>query len=378
MAVEGGPGYGSIGSANTYSHLFGRLLRDRDLVMVDMRGTDGSGAIDCRDLQTGKGPQLLDLATCARQLGPDTDSYRTAAAADDLDDVRRALGYERVSMYGDSYGTFLAQSYAFRHPDALDALVLESAYPVRGESPWYPSVWRTGVRAIATSCERDPACPPGAAERFERFVAQLRREGIGVGPLLYALGTAGYSPPRSYLRIDRVARAYLDGRRRPYERLAKRGKVSYGDPAGYSSAQELAVSCNDYPMVWNKESSYEQRQIELQEAIRRYPGEALAPFTPREIALSSDVSYVECLAWPPPGELYEPPVEESAPAPEMPVLVVAGELDNVTSPAEGRKVAEEFPNAKLFVAPGAGHVSSLYDASSPEGREIRRFLAEHG
>jgi hypothetical protein len=58
------------------------------------------------------------------------------------------------------------------------------------------------------------------------------------------------------------------------------------------------------------------------------------------------------------------------------VLVVSGELDNVTSPYEGRLVADEFPNSRRFVARGAGHVADLYDASSPPAVQTRRFLRQ--
>ena len=97
-----------------------------------------SKPLDCPDLQYGRAPDWIALPACAERLGPRFSSYRTSAAADDIDDVRRALGLGQITLYGDSYGTFLAQSYAFRHPQTLNALVLDSAYPVRGESPWYP------------------------------------------------------------------------------------------------------------------------------------------------------------------------------------------------------------------------------------------------
>ena len=104
----------------------------------------------------------------------------------------------------------------------------------------------------------------------------------------------------------------------------------------------------------------------------------LQPFTPRELALTTDAGYLECLTAPRPGPLYEPPAEESAPAPDIPVLVISGELDNVTSPAEGRAVAAEFPDSTQFVWRGAGHVQSLYDPASKGARKIRAFLREHG
>ncbi len=129
FAIEGGPGYPSTGTAQAYRKLFGPLLETRDLVLVDQRGQGISEHANCPDLQRGFGPDALALANCAERLGKRFISYRTAAAADDIDWVRQALGYEEIALYGDSYGTFLGQSYAYRHGDKLEALVLDSAYP---------------------------------------------------------------------------------------------------------------------------------------------------------------------------------------------------------------------------------------------------------
>ena len=179
FAQEGGPGYGSTGTANAYTKLFGELLGRRDLVLVDMRGTGLSERLECPGLQHGSGPEWITLSECARQLGRRFVSYRSSAAADDLDAVRRHLGVGKVILYGDSYGTFLAQSYAFRHPDTLRALVLDSAYPARGESPWYGSLIRTGNRALELACRRSPRCSGDAGRRLQRLAAYLRGTGAG-------------------------------------------------------------------------------------------------------------------------------------------------------------------------------------------------------
>jgi pimeloyl-ACP methyl ester carboxylesterase len=377
VAVEGGPGYSSKGSAETYVSLFGRLLRRRDLLLVDMRGTGGSGLMPCTDAQRRRAPDWISMAQCARRLGPGFASYRTAAAADDIDSVRRALRIGQISLYGDSYGTYLAQSYAFRHGDTLDALVLDSAYPVRGESGWYPSILRTGIRALEIACDRSPECSGDAPARLERFVARLRHRHESAGPIIDAIGDAGYDPPSSYVEIDKAIAAGLAGNQKPYKQLTASGGNSYGHVREYSHAAELAFSCNDYPMIWHKAASEAQRRVQLEEAIRAYPKDRFAPFTPREVALSSHLGYLACLTWPRPGGYYEPPADPDATAPRIPVLVVSGELDDVTSPWEGRHAAAEFPNSTLYVARNAGHVASLYDYGGPPARRIRRFLRRH-
>jgi pimeloyl-ACP methyl ester carboxylesterase len=375
FAVEGGPGYASSWTVRSYVKLFGSLLERRDLVLVDMRGTGRSQPLDCPDLQYGRAPDWIALPACAKRLGPRFSSYRTSAAADDIDDVRRALGLGRISLYGDSYGTFLAQSYAFRHPDALNALVLDSAYPVRGESPWYPSLISTGVRSLAITCRRSPECTGNTRRRLRRLVVWLRARHRGVGALVDALAVAGNSPPESYLRIDRAGTALRRGDATPWKVLIAQAKLGYGHLRHFSLAQENIVSCNDYPLLWSKDASEAERRAELQRRVGSYRNaRALAPFKPREVALSSSTLYLYCLTAPRPSSLYEPPVAPGDRPTTAPVLVVSGELDNVTSPQEGRMVAEEFPDSRLFVARGAGHVADLYDAGSPPAVRTRRFL----
>jgi pimeloyl-ACP methyl ester carboxylesterase len=377
VAVEGGPGYGSIGSARTYMATFGNLLRHRELVLVDARGSGRSGPVDCPDMQSSRATNDIGVAACAEQLGERFGSYRTAAAADDIDDVLTALGYERVQMYGDSYGTYLAQSYAFRHGDRLEALVLDSAFPVRGESPWYAENWRTGIRGLSIACRRSPGCSGDAGNRLARFVTELREATLDPGPILDAISVAGFSPPQSYLRVDRAIAEYLEGDTDRYAELVQDWRSRYGKPGGYSVGQELAISCNDYPMLWDKEASWEERRRQLSETIAERSGRPFEPFTPAEVALAPEWTYLECLGAPPPGPLYERPAAADAPAPDIPVLVIAGELDNVTSPPEARAVAAEFPDSTLFVWRNAGHVQSLYDPQSEGAVRIRRFLREN-
>jgi pimeloyl-ACP methyl ester carboxylesterase len=378
FAVEGGPGYGSISSSRYYIHLLGPLLERRRLVLVDMRGTGHSRAIDCPALQSGRGTDLHGIAQCARILGPTYGSYRTSAAADDLDAVRERLGLDRISMYGDSYGTFLAQSYAYRHGDHLESLVLDSAYPVRGESAWYPSLWRNGIRSLYVTCRRAGRCDPGARGRLERMVELLRSTPRGVGPLLDQIAVAGNSPPHLYLRINDVISDYLAGDRRPYRRLTAPYQGDGGSGRAYSYGDELTVSCNDYPMLWDKGASQAERRRQLEAQIRNYPRDRFQPFTPREIAIESTAGYRECLAWPRPSPLYQPPAPAGASAPGVPTLVVSGELDDATSPTEGRMVAADFPNSRFMLVHDAGHVSSLYGGRYPSRDRVREFLIRHG
>jgi pimeloyl-ACP methyl ester carboxylesterase len=380
VAIEGGPGYGSIASTRYYVHMLGPALERRELITVDMRGTGHSRAIDCPGLQRGRVSDVVGVERCGRLLGPAFGSYRTSAAADDIDAVREALGIERLDVYGDSYGTYLAQSYAFRHGDRVRALVLDGAYPLRGESGWFPSLIRTGIRSLSVACERRPVrCSGDAGARLRRIVRALRRTDRGAGPLLNAIGSGGYEPPlRNYTRINTAISRYLQGDRRPYVRLTRGLEGGYGPYRYYSRGQELAVSCNDYPMLWDKGASDRERERQLEAAVRAHPGGTFKPFTPREVAFESFSVYRECRRWPRPGPLYEPAAPPGAPVPTMPTLVIAGELDNVTSAAEAGLVADDFPNSRLRIVRNGGHIPSLYGGRYPARDWVRRFIDRFG
>ena len=109
VAVEGGPGYASTNfdSAKSYRAVFGPLLRRRDLVLIDQRGTGHSQAVDCPQLQRGMVPELIAVGSCANQLGTRYQGFTSAESAADIEAVRTALGLGPITLYGDSYGTLL-------------------------------------------------------------------------------------------------------------------------------------------------------------------------------------------------------------------------------------------------------------------------------
>ncbi len=173
VAFEGGPGYGSIGSAGGYRFLFEPLLRTRDLILMDQRGTGGSGAIDCPALQQGIGDYTRAVAACAEQLGDAANAYGTAAAADDLEAILDALGIPEVVLYGDSYGTYIAQVFAIRHSERTESVVLDAAFDDSFD-PFARDAAAALKRSWATLCRRDGECRGiltdirHAARRLER------------------------------------------------------------------------------------------------------------------------------------------------------------------------------------------------------------------
>ncbi len=377
FAVDGGPGYASTASeyVRSVAAALAPLLRRRDLVFFDERGTGSSEAIECGPLQREEGHEYIAIGECANQLGPRYAAYTSAEAARDMDAVRGALGPGRILLYGDSYGTLLGQAYAARFAPRLRGLILDSAYPA--DDPYYRSLYPAGVRALAIACRRAPDCSGDASSRFRRVVKRFQSAARSTEPLLRFLLGAGTLAPRSYLSLDEADSRYLRGDSRRLNRLLAPGPLGHGNPRDFSYGLEIAVECNDYPLLWDPSATASERIRQLTQAALALPPGHFAPFTNSEYLLSSAAHLTNCLDWPapPPGGL-EPPVPTGWRAPStFPTLVLAGELDDVTSVAEARQVGQRFPRSSLFVVPNRGHVSSLYfPFRSPAVGRIRAFI----
>ena len=111
--------------------LYRYLFPGYTLVAYDDRGTGDSGLLDCPPLQSAiaADTERIAAAACAASIGAPRDFYSTADHAEDLDAVRQSLGFDKIALYGVSYGTKLAMAYALAHPDHVERLLLDSVLP---------------------------------------------------------------------------------------------------------------------------------------------------------------------------------------------------------------------------------------------------------
>lgn len=381
MAMDGGPGYASTSApfARSLAAVLAPLLRRYDLVFFDERGTGRSNVVNCHDLQAGLVPEAIAIGECADQLGPRFAAYTTGEAAHDLDAVRQALGLGKIFFYGDSYGTLFGQAYAVRYPGSLRGLILDSAYPAN--DPYYRTLYPAGLAGLRISCRRSPECAGDPVERYSRVVRRFHRAGRSTDDLLSFLLGAGTLAPRSYLSLDEGDRRFLAGEPRRLNRLIAPGPAGHGPLSEFSYGLEIAVECNDYPLLWDPVAAgVDQRIRQLSGSVGGLPSDYFAPFSRREYLFSGAAHLTNCLNWPaPPAGGLEPPVPAGWRAPgSLPTLILAGEVDDITSVAEAREVKGRFPRSDLYVVPDRGHASSLYfPFRSPAVGVIRRFIASH-
>jgi pimeloyl-ACP methyl ester carboxylesterase len=394
LGIEGGPGLASSPSANMYGFLLGPVAERHDLITVDLRGTGASGAIHCPRLQGGVGPYPVSVGRCAQRLGDAANTYGTAAAVDDVAAILTGLRTGKVDVYGDSYGTYAAQALAVRHPDLVRAVVLDGAFPVdnsfdpfeREESARI----RTGWSAV---CARALGCPPGdvldviggLAAELDRnplrgtaldadgFRHHIDLDGAGLAQLVVGADFS-YGIFRD---LPAAARSYDAGDPAPLLRIAAENDASGGSGAAtlYSEGAYAAVACHDYPTIWHRSASLDARRAQLADAIRALPEDVFAPFAKDVWLRSQDENQLVrgCLDWPQPKPA-DPAVPSGAQYPDMPVLVVNGDLDFATPLEDAQRAAALFPNSTMVDVHNTGHITALYDFDFCVSEIVRRFF----
>jgi pimeloyl-ACP methyl ester carboxylesterase len=164
--LAGGPGMAATSFYTSVAPVFGRIHRDRDIVLVDQRGTGGSNALDCEsseeDLYQSSPAQIVaETERCLRMLAAHADVrfYTTSLAVQDLDRVRSALGYRRINLYGSSYGTIVAQQYLRRFPGTVRSVILDGVVPPQlalGATSALDA--QAALSSIFARCAQEPAC----------------------------------------------------------------------------------------------------------------------------------------------------------------------------------------------------------------------------
>jgi pimeloyl-ACP methyl ester carboxylesterase len=406
VAHEGGPGYATTDSAEYFLELLQPLRDDRAVLLVDARGTGWSDPIDCPEAQDYAGDWVEDAAACGRRLGDASDLYTTANAAHDLADVLQHLDIDEVDLYGDSYGSFFAQTFTARYPQLVRSAVFDGTYPISGLDPWYATTAQRLRENVTLFCERSPDTCPVRPRQMQGIladavsyvrdnrVATTAPDGYGyevpvtltprrlLDTLLYTDVTAGYMRAAPAALI-----ALLDDNPRPMARMvaeslgsstdAAPGKMAIPRPndemRSFSEGAYLAYACSDYPQLWNKEAGRSQREGQYASAVEDLSPTVTTPWTPREWASSEFFVYDYCIGWPAP-DTAEPPFPGGT-YPDVPVLVLNGDFDLRTDIYQARQVAANFPNATYVEVPNAGHVTAIYDADRCASAIARRFIA---
>ncbi len=368
FVTPGGPG--ESGWAERFFYEKAPQLSVRhDLVLIDRRGTGRSGAINCPDLQNGF-PNLAAfhkaVGSCGRQLGMAADRYGSGDVALDVEDVRKALGYDRIDYYAFSYGTVPEQGYAARFPQHVHALALDAGLVASDRGQFY--AWGLGVpqglmRIERLQCRRDPSCKGDVAAAIRYLAARVRAHPIkgrriivDEMQLIYLLSDGGdqgkMPPPQTVLQM---AAALRRGNPKPLLELALQHPFwpgSQGAVSDFSEGDNIAALCSDLPTPWSPADSIAVRRGKYAAALTAFPKQTFAPFSAsgwNQFNFSE-----ECLTWPAPSR-YEPAVPTTAPLRNVPTIIFSGDVDSTVPTELTRHLLAEFPHAAFITVAGAAH-----------------------
>jgi len=199
--LEGGPGGSPLVNGALYAELFSlTLLNFRDVVLIDQRGTGYSQpGLFCTPLATEMighmmpagvvpgdqpPPQVVaaaqEVAACLQNLanaGSKLQYYNTAENSADLEDIRRALGYGQINLFGTSYGTELALTMLRYRPESVRSVVLDGNVPPQVKRPARAiAAFNESLGALIAACNGDAACSGAFGDigaDFEAVTARL-------------------------------------------------------------------------------------------------------------------------------------------------------------------------------------------------------------
>jgi pimeloyl-ACP methyl ester carboxylesterase len=358
--INGGPGYGSAGGAAGMAQFLADIRKQRDVVLVDQRGIGKSHPLHC-DLPGGENDlqsymrTLFPMATlkaCEPKLAAQADltRYTTEIAMDDLDDVRAWLGYERINVFGGSYGTRAAQAYMRQHPDHVRSAILTGVMIMDARMPFYHArKAQESIDKLFDDCAADESCRaafPDLRGDLAKVIARLEQGPVKQTvkapktgqPVELSIGRGAFTTTLRAMQYN----AFLSARIPLYVHMAAQG--DYG------------------PMMLMTVLDRTDPDWDIGAYLSITCAEDVARIDPKEVPALIANTYqgddrirdqVEaCSFWPRArvSEGFFKPVESAAP-----VLMLTGWLDPATPPEWAAEVSRHMPNSLNVVVRDAGH-----------------------
>jgi pimeloyl-ACP methyl ester carboxylesterase len=374
----GGPGQAAAELAREALAIVGGLNNKRDLVLIDQRGTGKSNGLSCTfpDATSAEmtDPAKRDQANrkaviaCRDKLATRADltQYTTMIAMADIDDVREALGYQSINLWGGSYGTRAAMEYLRRYENRVRTVVLDGVAP---PSLALPESFSRDAGAVlekmVAACGKEARCRKQYADlkvTLDDLLLSLTKTPHSVSVadpvtglkrdvkvtremLLTAIFPALYVPEM----VSMLPAALANAKQGDYAALMAMSAV-FGDFAEEKLARgmQLSVVCaEDVPRIRRGEPQLQPQPFGQMFVDEFAKGCELWP----KGAVAAD---------------FDQPVKSA-----KPVLILSGALDPVTPPPNGEEVRKSFSNSLHAIAPNLGHGVSHHGCGP---KLIRKFI----
>lgn len=361
FVLAGGPGQAATTFYTEAAGPLARIHRDRDIILVDQRGTGRSNGLYCNldddALWNGSDSALAaDARRCLDALSRHADVayYTTSLAVRDLDHVRAALGYRTIDLYGESYGTRVALQYMRRFPRRVRAVILDGVVPPQealGATLALDA--QSALDRIFARCVHDVSCHAAFGDPAAAYRALRDRLDSHAVPVRVANPTTGEPvsfdfTPQHLAAVLRLA-SYTSQQAAllPLSLHEAAAKGDFGPLASqfllvdrtYSNA--IAYGMNNTVVCTEDVPFYDDGTIDRARLARTYLGTS-----------QLDALKRICALWPrgPIDPDFHAPLESSTP-----VLLLSGADDPVTPPANAREVARGLANHAIVELAGQGH-----------------------
>ncbi|HYH83166.1 MAG TPA: alpha/beta hydrolase [Longimicrobium sp.] len=361
VPIAGGPGQATIPMAGFVVQDLGALRDSRDILLVDARGTGGSSALRCVLYGPAPNDFLGDffpadrVRRCAAEWRgrADLGQYTSDNAADDLDDVRAALGYERLNLYGTSYGTRGALVYMRRHPARVRSAILTGVVPTGARIPLRLAAdAQRVVDGVIGECEREPACGaafPGVRGDLRAVVERLARGPVVVtaadpvtgDPVTFPLTRDLFAEGLRYMTYSASTASYVPA----VLHAAGRGDLAPAATQALFGRRVILSDANATGVYLSITCTEDVPFFDEAEGVRLARGSYLGASRVRS-------QKAACAEWPvrPVERAFLEPVRS-----DVPVLILTGQWDPATPPAQGHEALRTLPNGRHLVIPSAGH-----------------------
>jgi pimeloyl-ACP methyl ester carboxylesterase len=411
VALAGGPGQAAVPLAQATARAIAPALGTRDLLVFDQRGTGTSGPLACSALEGAEAFGAIGQAfeRCAQQIGAQRGSYTTQESVADIEAIRQAAGYEKLVLFGVSYGTKVALEYAERFPQNVEALVLDSVVPSDRSDPFAVSMFEAMKPVFeelcsARACAGITSNPLGDVARLAARLHKHALNGyvydgsghrhhstlsnvdllnlIGAGdlnPALRALLPASVQSalrgdPNPLLRLNLLSEGLIPNL--PGTPLASSngtGENLPGTPQAGSNGIDEALfvdtTCEEASFPWQRSATPKVRIAEGLGALRGLPGSDFYPFDASTAWVDSVLP--GCAQWP--NMAPAPPA--AGPLPSSPTLILSGAQDLRTPTSGAERVAARIPGAQLVVVPYTGHSVLGTDFSGCAQTAVKAFFS---
>jgi pimeloyl-ACP methyl ester carboxylesterase len=363
VLLAGGPGQGAQLTFTAAFPVFARAARERDILLIDQRGTGNSQPLNCElpaqsssDVMTTDTAAFVALSRrCLDELSGRVDpgAYTTSHAVRDLESVRALLGYPQLNLYAGSYGTRVAQHYARRHPDRVRSMVLDGVVaPETVLGPRLSLDAQAALDGIWQRCSADAACSaafgdvgsktralqdslralPQTVPVLAAATGKTEPLHFGTEQLAVVLRLASYDAGMAAMLPLMVSEASA-GNFGPLASLFQR--VAAGLPQSMALGMHNSVVCSeDVPR-------FASAQIDRGAVAATYLGTSFLDALPSI-----------CSSWP--AGLVDPDFHEPLVS-AVPTLLLSGSLDPATPPADAEQVRQRLSRARHIVIEGAGH-----------------------